>query len=254
MIPKVIIPGGMKCGSASLYTYICNHPKFEKGDVREPCYFTRLYNWGISEYRRYYSGDKRHVDASVEYMCWPDCIERIKNTIPDVKLIFILRNPVDRAWSHYCHNLRHNNDYGSPKRETLKFYEALKVEEIRVNSFRTYRYYSYKERGLYAKYLDMWKKHFKDILVLKSEDLWENPKDNMELVWKHIGVEPFYQNKYGNHSDGINDKEMPENCREYLEEFYIKPNKELEKYGISFNKGGRHAEDSDDKNTGDIDN
>ena len=120
-------------------------------------------------------------EATPYYLFHPHVPERIFSIIPGIKLIVLLRNPIDRAYSHYYHQVTH-------KRETLSFEEAIKKEYDRLNGedekmmknkdYLSYNHahFSYLSRGIYVDQLKRWFSIFpkNQILVLKSEDFFED--------------------------------------------------------------------------------
>lgn len=116
MLPNFFIVGAPKAGTTSLYHYLDEHPDVFMSPIKEPNYFSyeptikqELYyqergigNW--DEYKNLfeYSGGKKAVgEASVSYLFYKEVPQLIKNKIQDARIIILLRNPVERAFSHY---------------------------------------------------------------------------------------------------------------------------------------------------------
>ena len=139
MMPDFIIIGTQKGGTTSLYRYLIDHPNIAPIYIKEPHYFDIHFHKGIGWYRshfptaveKYYA---RHVEkhdlitgeASPYYLFHPRAPQRVAKTLPKAKLIILLRNPVDRAYSQYQHQLR------QPGVEPLSFEEAIAYEEKRL--------------------------------------------------------------------------------------------------------------------------
>ena len=136
-LPDFVIIGAQKSGTTSLYNFIIKHPTIAPASQRELHYFSGQYRFGEQWYRSnfptnlsrryFYKKTKQKLlsgEASPTYMFHPIASDRMKNILPDIKLIAILRNPVDRAYSQYHHNIRRNN-------ETLPFEKAIELEEER---------------------------------------------------------------------------------------------------------------------------
>lgn len=111
-LPNFIIFGAIKSGTGALYQYLQHHPEIFMSSVKEPRYFTKgnesfnkkNYKENINEYLRYFDGVKKEKaigEASSNYINSQIAAVRIKNLLPDVRLIASLRNPVDRAVAHY---------------------------------------------------------------------------------------------------------------------------------------------------------
>ena len=106
----------------TLYYYLGKHPDILMSSTKEPAYYTKYYNKGLDFYESFfkeYKGENAIGEATVEYMVCPETPERIYKAIPDIKLIFILRNPIERASSNYWHRIKSGH-------ENRKFYEVIK--------------------------------------------------------------------------------------------------------------------------------
>jgi hypothetical protein len=159
---------------------------------------------------------------------------RVAQLLPDVKLIAVLRNPVDRALSHHQHEFRDG-------RESLSFAEALDRESERLAgeearlerephyySYNHHRY-TYVRRGLYLEQLRRWAQHFprSQMLILQSERLFRDPVGTTALVHNFLGLpphplrvdQPFRQREY--------DRKLPGERRAQLAAFFEPHNREL---------------------------
>lgn len=200
MMPDFIIIGAQKGGTTSLYRYLIEHPSIAPIYVKEPHFFDIHFQRGLAWYRshfpttmeKYYAQyfqkhDLITGEASPYYLYHPRAAERVAKTLPRVKLIVLLRNPIDRAYSQYQHQTR------QPGVEPLSFEEALEAEEQRLrgeeehilkdptySSFK-HRHYSYKGRSQYIEQLPQWMLLFpkEQFLILKSEDLFANPAETV---------------------------------------------------------------------------
>ncbi len=198
-LPSFIIIGGLKCGSTSLYEYLCEHPKVERAQTKELFYFDKFYEKGARWYQSNFEIKKKNKitgEASPHYIHHPQTPHRIKKDLPDVKLIAVLRNPVDRLFSHYKHNVR--NGW-----EDLEMEAALAAEEGRLKAANeatgnnpNYRnfdalIFSYFTKGIYAEQLKRWYDIFpkNQILVLQSERLFDSPEATMQKTHKFLGLE-----------------------------------------------------------------
>lgn len=228
MTPDFIIIGAQKGGTTSLYRYLIQHPCVAPIYIKEPHFFDIFFHKGIGWYRAHFptSVEKYYVEltrkhdfitgeASPYYLYHPLAAKRVAKTLPHAKLIVVLRNPVDRAYSHYQHQLR------QPGVEPLPFEEAIEAETKRLAgeeekilrdekyvSFN-HRHYSYLARGTYIHQVPAWMDLFpkEQILILKSEDLYTKPGTIVEqtLDFLHIpnGIQgqqkdykPFNEAKY----------------------------------------------------------
>ena len=118
-LPDFAIIGAQKAGTTSLYNFITKHPAIAPASIKEVEYFSMRYSLGESWYRSNFPMDlsRRRLakkinqeiitgEASPYYLFHPTAPNRMKDLLPDAKLIVILRNPVDRAYSHYHHAIR----------------------------------------------------------------------------------------------------------------------------------------------------
>jgi hypothetical protein len=154
--------------------------------------------------------------------------------LPEVKLIALLRNPVDRALSHYQHEVRDG-------RESLSFAEAidreserLAGEEERLRSDPDYYSYahhrfSYTRRGLYVDQLRRWVGHFprSHLLILQSEWLFRDPAAATAAVQQFLGLRPHRLEGYKPFLHGSYDRAMPPELRARLHAYFEPYNREL---------------------------
>ena len=248
-LPDFIIIGAKKAGTTSLYDFVVKHPTIAPASTKEVRYFSgRRYNLGKLWYRsnfptdlsrrRFYKKTNQNLlsgEASPGYLFHPMVPSRMKEILPGVKLIVILRNPVDRAYSDYHHSLRIN-------KETLSFEKAIELEEERCAGERermindldflpiNYITYSYLARGFYAGQLENWFKCYdrKQFLILATEDLHENPQRTLDQVFDFLGVSPFQVGNLRNLNTG-NYEEMNESTRKFLIEYFKPHNERLSK-------------------------
>jgi Sulfotransferase domain len=221
LMPDFIIIGGQRCGTTTLYGLLTEHPCIVPALRKEVHYFERNFHRGISWYRsffplrlhKYYATKVRgrpllSGEATAYYIFHPHAPKRILETLPDVKLIALLRNPVDRAYSHFQHEVR-------KRRENLRFEEAIEKEADRIkeggrkmllnesHDDRDYCYYSYLSRGLYVDQLELWINLFRkeQILTIRSEDLFTDPASVLQEAQDFLGVPRFELKEYRNYND-----------------------------------------------------
>ena len=215
----------MKAGTTSLYHYLVQHPCIAPARNKELRFFDhRFHSHGLDWYWRRFPTTWQQKragarfgckiitgEASPYYLMHPRAPERVKKVLPQVKLIVVLRNPVDRTYSHYQHNYQ-RGDYTDPltreavPRETLSFEEAIACEEERLHGeeekmladekYRSveHQYHSYKARSIYVDQLQRWMQHFprEQFLILSSEELAARPNDVCAWVFKFLQL-PAYE-------------------------------------------------------------
>jgi hypothetical protein len=197
-LPTFLIIGAQKGGTTSLHEYLAEHPEVGSSSIKEVQYFSLNSHRSIEWYRAHFpERDKyRHVfESSPYYLFHPCCPQRIHLALPDVKLIVLLRDPVDRAYSHHNHECALGF-------ESLDFAAALAREQIRlageegrIKAERRYRsfahqHYSYLARGMYAEQLERWLQFFprEQMLLLASEDLFADPARTLHHVQDWLGL------------------------------------------------------------------
>ena len=193
-LPNFLICGTMKGGTTSLYHYLKDHPEIYFPRIKEIHYFNSNYHKGIEWYKRFFKGvtskHKAIGEVTPAYMYFEYVPERIHEVLPDVKLIFILRDPIKRAYSHYWHSVRRGTEF-------LPFEEAIKIEDERISKGRPYKgWYSYLDRGKYIEQINRFLKYFsKDqMLILITEEVNQNLRENMIKIFKFINVDHNFYN------------------------------------------------------------
>ena len=208
-LPSALIIGAQRSGTTSLFNYLVQHPDVLAPLGKEIHYFDVHYARGPRWYRGRFPFAHRlrrgalTLDASPYYLVHPLAPGRAVELLPDVKLIALLRNPVDRAFSHYQHAVRDG-------RESLAFAEAIakeperlagEEERLRVEpGYYSYhhRHYSYMHRGRYVEQLRRWAEEFprSQMLVLQSERLFREPAAVTAAVHRFLGLRPHRLERY----------------------------------------------------------
>ncbi len=189
--PNLFIPGAAKSGTSSLHDYLNLHPHIYMSSVKEPHYFIPETN--ICDKITYYnlfegSKDfKYRGESSTAYMVFNDAIENIKSETDSPKFIFILRNPIDRCFSHYSW-------VRGLALEDKGFVESVKHDMDLVpdpaNRFGGgYKYYF--QFGLYYKWISKYYDAFgrENILIITTEALKKNPNLTLNQAFDFLGLE-----------------------------------------------------------------
>lgn len=203
-LPDFIIIGAQKGGTTSLYAYLAAHPWVMPASKKEVHFFDNHFGAGLAWYRRHFppllqlrARGAITGEASPYYLYHPHTPGRIANALPRVRLIVCLRNPIDRAVSHYWHQV----ELG---REPLSMEQAFEVERERIGAEAArvaddgahyspvHRRYSYLDRGQYADQLERYFQSFprRQILVVKSEDLFRDTQAAYDGVCRFLGLAP----------------------------------------------------------------
>jgi hypothetical protein len=169
LLPNFICPGAQKSATTTLHDILIQHPDIYLPENKETHFFDKdeKYDKGIDFYlNEFYSEIKNEKiigDITPGYMFFEDSVERIYNTLGDnIKIIFMLRNPIERAYSHYWMSYRRTY-------ENKTFEKAIELEKGRIKKdYFNRSHYSYIERGYYARQIKRFLEFF--------------PKENMKFV------------------------------------------------------------------------
>lgn len=204
-MPNFLIIGAAKAGTTSLYAYLAQHPQVYMSRQKEPRFFaiegvtpnyggiTQGINRGsiscLEDYQRLFEdvGDEVAIgEASTLYLYSPKAPERIAHHIPQTKLIAVLRNPVDRAFSSYVHLVRDGF-------ETLSFAEGLAAEASR-RAENWQPLWFYQDRGFYYEQLKRYFDRFEaaQIQIYLYEDLLENSQKTAQDIYRFLNVEASF--------------------------------------------------------------
>ena len=237
-LPDFLIIGAQKAGTTALYAYLRRHPAITGPSWKEVSYFDRHYGRGEAWYRgnfpnRVRARGKLVGEASPSYIFHPLGPERVKALVPEARLVALVRHPVDRALSHYHHEV-------ALGREPLRFEDALDAEEDRLRGeeerlaadpsyfSRAWWSHAYKSRGRYAEQLERWLAVFprEQLLILPSEDLGGEPERTHARVLDFLGAVPHRLDAYPRVYERQYEAMSPE-TRERLAAEFEAPNRRL---------------------------
>jgi hypothetical protein len=236
-LPDFIIGGAPRSGTTWLYLVLDRHPDvYMARPVKpEPKFFLvdHLYAQGLDHYSRtWFAAAPANAVAgekSTDYLESSVAAERIARDLPSAKLVFILREPVERAWSNYLWTKMNGL-------ETEDFATALRLEDERERTLperlRFARPFSYVSRGRYAELLRPYLDRFERarVLILKFEDIIIAPEAVATQLHDFLGVPPRPGDAHG--VGVINPSEkagaaLPDGLRRALAEQFVEPNREL---------------------------
>ncbi|MFV2000822.1 MAG: sulfotransferase [Acidimicrobiia bacterium] len=252
MLPDFVILGGQRCGTSSLYKYLGRHPEIAPSLRKETEYFTIDFDKGESWYRAHFPLEIRRTvaekrgktlltfEATPDYLFDPRAPQRLAELLPEAKLIIMMRDPVERAYSHYRHNVRLGL-------EDLSFRDAIAAETERVapdiemmhrdplNRVLNFRRYSYMSRGLYSEQLARWFDQFERdrFLIMSAEDFFVHPGNTLHSLEGFVGVDVWSPSEFLNYSyvgasTGEN-PDLPPDLRHELEQRFVASNADLER-------------------------
>ena len=191
-----LICGTQKGGTTALDAYLRRHHQIQLAVKKEVHFFDKdeFFSGPQLDYGWYHShfhdaaGKVLRGESTPIYMYWKAAAERIYHYNPLIKIIILLRNPIERAYSHWNMEFRRGN-------EDLSFYDALISEADRCVSpeGKQHRIYSYVDRGFYTKQITRLRAYFPDsnILILKSDFLLHQPSECLHSICAFLKVSPL---------------------------------------------------------------
>ena len=179
-LPDFLIIGGSKCGTTTLWQYLHRHPSIFLAEPKEPEFFSKddRYSQGIAWYKALFAQARPEQicgEASTTYSRWPhfgDVPDRIASVAPDVKLVYMMRHPVERAYAQYRHRMRLN----VPR---MTFEEALEADRVFIDA------------SLYLMQIEKFLERFprESLLPVLLDDLSQTPSQTLSCILKHLGAE-----------------------------------------------------------------
>ncbi len=250
--PDNLIIGTKRGGTTSLYKYLTGHPNVVPmwpgvENAKKTHYFDQNFHRGERWYREHFPTtlQRQRVErrtgaptvtgeAAPYYMFHPLVVDRVRSQLPDVKILVLLRNPVDRIWSHHHERVNAGT-------EVLSFSDALAAEEGRLageveRMLADPRYYSvqhdfcsYLARGRYLEHLEPWLRAFpaEQIHVVRSEDLYRTPHTALPAVHRFLGI-PEIAPEAPHRFNYIPASRMDPADRAWLADYYAPHVKDLE--------------------------
>jgi len=243
--PEFLIVGAQKAGTTFLYNCLKQHPDILPASTKEIHYFSQHFNKGLDWYLQHFperESGKISGEASPFYLFHPHSAQRIASELPEIKIIILLRNPVQRAISHYHQQARRHH-------EKLSMMEAFQTENKRIGSAwnnlvagkqlsgMKIQQCSYLKRGEYLEQVQRYENYFpaKQLCIIESNDFFDHPQKTLPRVFEFLGVDPHFSpadlwpRKPGNYEDA-----EPE-VLDFLNEYFASHNEALfEQLGYRF--------------------
>jgi hypothetical protein len=230
-----LIIGAQKGGTTALYYYLRNHPEIEMAKEKEVHFFDdeNIFasippNYSIYESQFVNNKNARlYGEATPIYLYWNPSCQRIHEYNPNIKLIALLRNPIERAYSHWNMEFKR-------KAEHATFDFCIENENKRLAEVHPlqHRVYSYIDRGMYAEQIKRYKNQFSDdqLLFIKYEDFKNNPEKVLTNIFNYLGVDPnSYQFTPSRHNHSDYSSSMNLETRRYLINLFKENILEVEK-------------------------
>ena len=249
MTPSFLICGGQRCGTTSLYRALAAHPAVLKAVLHKGVhYFDTSYRRGMGWYRGHfpmqrsatrieqrYGVPAQTFESSPYYMYHPQAAARIARDLPDVKLVVLVRDPVERAYSQHAHEIargfEQERDFGSalalePAR--LHRQEEMLAEDPAYYSF-AHQHHAYRARGEYARYLTAMAAHVgRDrIHVVESERFFAEPEQVYDEVLAFLGLPDLGRPPFEKHNARPRSADMDARIRTDLTAHFAAHDEEL---------------------------
>jgi hypothetical protein len=215
MLPDFLIIGAQRGGTTSLHRYLCAHPGVLPATKKEIRFFDLNFARGLDWYRAHFPlqaarffrpGRVVTGEATPYYLYHPAAPHRAREVAPGVRLLALLRNPVDRAVSHYHLEIRAGHEdlpFQAALERELEKQAAGQAPEDEETSL-THRRQSYLSRGVYADQLQRWMSAFprEQLLVLSSERFYAEPAAVIEEALAFVGLPLRHPAEYRRYNDG----------------------------------------------------
>lgn len=189
-LPTFLVVGAMRSGTTSIAGYLREHPEVFVSTPKELHFFDWNWERGLDWYAERFSGagSVRAVgEATPGYMYFGNALDRMAATCPEARLIVILRNPVDRAYSHYWFN----RTLGI---EDVGFDRAIEREPERLTTHAVRRVFAYVDMGRYVSQLEALCTHYarSSLHVVLFDDLISDPQSVFGSVCRFLQVDPDF--------------------------------------------------------------
>ncbi len=230
--PSFLIIGAQKAGTSSLFNYLGQHPDITLPSKKELHFFDLRYDKGIEWYESLFPEGINYEnqitgEASPYYLFHPLVPEYVRYHYPGIKLIILLRDPVDRAYSHFQMERKRGTEplasfVHAVELEVERIYEEeQKILRGEIQSRTRFRNWSYMKRGLYGQQLQRWLGFFprEQFLIIRSEDFFSSTLLWMQQIHTFLGIRdippanlsPVNSNKY---------PELPVSVKDKLKDYF----------------------------------
>lgn len=239
-LPDFLIIGAQKSGTSSLFGHLLQHPDVRSPGKKEFHFFDRWYDKGENWYRAQFPsrgvpGRAPFVtgEATPEYLYHPLAPERSFRLMPAARLVVLLRNPVDRAYSGYQHKVANGHERLTFEKAVALEAERLRGERERMIADPSYdsyndRHYSYLARGRYLEQIRNWLVYYprEQLLIHNAEEFFADPPTIVNSVTDFLGLRRFTLPRY----KPMNTRsytDMDETVRADLQEYFRPHNEAL---------------------------
>jgi hypothetical protein len=235
--PDFVIIGAQRGGTTSLFAYLSAHPQVVPASTKEVHYLTdnfeRGRDWYLGHFPPTLPPNTITGEATPYALIHPLAPARLRHTAPDVRLIVLLRNPAERAYSHYSLERARGDealDFATALDEEPKRLAGEEARLSRDSGYRSFahKHHSYLARGDYSQQLERWFSDFprRQFLILRSEDLFARPATSFARVASFLGIEPELDIPFSVHGES-HAAPMDEATRRRLAEHFAPRNARL---------------------------
>jgi Sulfotransferase domain len=227
-----ILAGAQKSGTTALHYFLEKHPNITMGDRQEMHFFDNEeifagpvdYDW---LHRRFAPVAKSTIagECTPSYLYWKPAIERIWNYNPLIKLLVLLRNPIDRAFAHW-------NMQRFKGREPLDFLDAVKEEQSRTAQTLSVesRRFAYLDRGFYSGQLERVFKFFpkEQVKIIKFEEFRSRKRETLDSIFRFLGLKSLRMKRDKDRNVVPYERNITTEERKYLYEIFAEEIVKLE--------------------------
>lgn len=246
-LPDFVVIGGQRCGTTSLFKHLAEHPQvlrpgIEKGVDYYSLHSTQSLDWyrahfplrGPARMRTLRWGPPSVFEACTYYMFHPQAIERMAVDLPQAKLVAMLRDPVERAFSAYKHEFARGFETEADFERALDLEDerlAGEVERMAADpdyESHAHRHHAYRRRGQYVEQLRRVLEHYpaEQLLVCDSESFFAAPEREYARILDFLELKSFTPQRFDQHNARPSSP-MPGGSRERLANHYRPYDEEL---------------------------
>ncbi len=245
MQPDFLIVGAMKCGTTSLHYYLAQHPQLMPAFMKEVRFFdgglrgelNDNFKKGEAWYRAHFprptNANQHAFESTPGYIFYPSTVERIFTCNSKMKIIMLLRNPTERAISHYFYISERHYEQPPIIKDVLVAEKSIsEYQHCHRNDspFPFPMMETLLRRGLYAQQIKRFLSYFpqEQILILNSEDLLSQTRQTVRQVFEFVGVDEEFEVKdIAPHNTTSNKVAVDPEVRQYLDHYFLPHNEEL---------------------------
>ena len=217
----LVVAGAQRGGTTALHNYISRHPEVCSSSRKEVHYFDTDANFeGEPDYRDYHvwfdprPEHKVLFEATAMYMHSRKAPGRIQAYNPDMKIVIILRNPIDRAYSHWNLHRRKGREEAGFIEALERYVQQYQEENNAVGGLLGRASYTEQVKRLWSLFPK------EQVLILRNEELREHAHETLGRIFDFAGLSPFRFEKFNEGKTAEYEEGMPESARDFLRDFY----------------------------------